>query len=92
METNDIFSDVIRENVNDMQANAIASTSDAQARSKERFDQGRPVVDYAIGDKVLARASDRAPKLANKYEGPFEVLSRDKDIYELKNLVSNKQE
>jgi 3-methyladenine DNA glycosylase AlkC/predicted aspartyl protease len=69
-----------------VRAEAIEASSNAHERAKERFDDGRPVVEYEIGEQVVCRASDRRPKLANNYEGPFEIVTRDKDIYELKNL------
>ncbi|XP_035666555.1 putative uncharacterized protein DDB_G0290521 [Branchiostoma floridae] len=71
-------------------------TAQKQARQKELFDSkvyGQP---HAVGDLVLVRNNAGKPglarKLANKFHGPYEVLSRVGDnAYRVKNTRGRRQ-
>lgn len=44
---------------------------------------------YDVGEQVLIKRSDRKAKLSNRFEGPFEVLAKNKDLYKVKSLQTN---
>lgn len=45
---------------------------------------------FQIGDEVWIKKPNRQSKLADKYEGPYDIIKNDKDIYELKHSTTNK--
>lgn len=75
---------LVRANLSEMYSDAIANTSDAHNSSKPYFERRHRIVEYETGDKVLIKAKSRSAKLAPRYKGPFEVMSKDNDIYKLK--------
>lgn len=74
----------------EIRARAIASTSDAHIKSKERYDSRHRPTTFEVGSLVMSKRSSRRSKLSNCYEGPFEILTREKDIYTIKNRDNNK--
>jgi transposase InsO family protein/transposase-like protein len=71
-------------------ADAIASTSDAHLRSKTRFDNRHQPTVFEPGTLVMSKRSSRRSKLSNRYDGPCEVLERNKDIYKIKNQATGR--
>lgn len=83
----DLHNRIAQREVDEMRANAVASTSDAQQRSRQYFDDRNRPLQFNVGDKVLTRRSDRRAKLSNRYEGPFEIVSLENDIYKLRSAT-----
>lgn len=71
-------------------ADAVASTSNAHAQSKTRYDRAHNPTVFEIGSLVMSKRSSRRSKLSNRYEGPCEVLKRDKDIYTIRNQLNDR--
>lgn len=86
----DLHAQVIRDAINKMRANAIASSSDAHSRSKVRYDNGRRDEKFSLNELVLIPVKSRSRKLGPKFEGPFKVIDIDKDIYLLENMSNPK--
>lgn len=76
--------------VEQMRADAIASTSDAHVRSRARYNSRHQPTVFEPGSQVMSKRSTRRSKLSNRYEGPFEVLERNKDVYKIKNLSNDR--
>ena len=77
----DLHAKAIKASMQVMHARAIASDNDAKAKAKVRFDAARRPLNFDLGDLVLSRVRDRSSKLSDKFEGPYRVVAKDKDIY-----------
>lgn len=76
--------------IEEMRADTIGVGAEAHHSAKVRYNRRhRPTV-FDIGDLVMSKLSSRRSKLANRYEGPCRILSRDKDIYRIQNLSTNR--
>jgi len=71
-------------------AKAIAATNEAHCNSKRRYDARHNPVVFELNSLVMSKRSSRRAKLSNRYEGPFTVLSRVKDIYRIQSHTTKK--
>jgi hypothetical protein len=76
--------------VSEDQRLAIARQSQSKAASKVRYDQAHTDVQFESGTLVLIRRMGRISKISARFEGPYEVVSRNKDIYQVRSQHSNK--
>lgn len=79
----DLYAQALQLQNETAQAHAIANTRQAQRTSKISFDKRHRQLEFNIGDKVLVRTHGRQSKLADRFEGPFEIRSRENDVYQL---------
>lgn len=86
----DLYAEIVKNALEVSRANAIANNSDAQASSKRRFDDKRRDVEFELDEKVLIQVKSRSPKLGPKFDGPFRVTKKERDIYELENINDKK--
>ena len=87
----DLHARAIQSSMQVMHAQAIAADADAKAAAESRFDSEHREVNFEVGDLVLSRMRDRSSKLgfvSNKFEGPYKILVKEKDIYLLENVNS----
>lgn len=87
----DVYASYAMQKANEIRADALAKTSDAHNQAKVYFDSRHRNVSFDVGAKVLIKRTSRRSKLSNRFEGPFEVVSRDKDIYKVRS-IDNRQE
>lgn len=80
----DLFLQLVRQNLEQIRPQAISNTSDAHQRSKSQFNKRQEIVEFEVGDQVLVKSKSRSAKLAPRYKGPYEVIAKDKDIYQVK--------
>jgi len=75
---------------------ANAKQNNAKDNSKQRFDAAHVPRQFDVGDLVLIRRFGRISKLANRWDGPFEIKARANDIYTIeankKNLERHAQD
>lgn len=74
--------------VNETRAKAIEATANAHSRSKRRYDNSHQPTVFEVGSTVMSKRSSRRAKLSNRYEGPYKIISRIKDIYTIKHEAS----
>lgn len=55
-----------------------------QQTQKTRYDQRRRDVAFEIGSLVMAKQMGRRSKLQNRFTGPYEVVNKNNDIYDIK--------
>lgn len=77
----DTYATALRHSREQMFADVISSTSDAQGASRTIYERHRRQNEFSVGDLVVCKTSPRRPKLSNRWEGPFEVVERDRDVY-----------
>lgn len=85
----DIYLQLIQRTAAEIRANASESQQAAQVASKRYFDTRHRTLEFDIAEKVWIKAPKRQSKLANEYEGPFEIISRQNDIYKLRCTKTN---
>lgn len=92
-EPRDIYAKLIKQHMDNIRNNARANIAEAQMDTEPRYESAHRIREFNVGDKVLSRNAGRRDdsKTGEKYQGPFEVLSRSNDIYELKHLGTNKR-
>lgn len=73
-----------------MEGDAFAHTLEAQERAKERFEQQHREQTFEVGEEVLTKRTDRRAKLSDRYEGPYVVEERRRDIYKLRDPSKDK--
>lgn len=69
-----------------MRITAIANSSDAHNIAKKRYDLNRREVDFEIDQEVLIKVKSRSKKIGPRWKGPFKIMRKDKDCYELENI------
>jgi len=85
-----LSTEIMRTQIEEMHAEAIENSSEAHLASKKTFDASRRVDSFPVGNKVLCKGRDRRAKLSRKFEGPYEVVGREDDIYQLKDHSSGR--
>lgn len=76
----------------DLRRDAFNNITNAQEATVQRHERTHQHREFQIGDKVMSRKRSRREdsKTGERYDAPFEVLSKRRDIYELKLLSSGK--
>lgn len=85
-----LHNEILSKTLEQIRANTIANTFNAQNRAKRMYDENKREEIFNEGEKVLIEVKSRSAKLANKYDGPFVVTNREKDIYELERESNRK--
>jgi len=80
----DVHSSVVTQNFDQLRADAIAASSNAYNKSKERFDRTQRTATFAVGEKVLVKNRERRAKLSPLFIGPFTIVEMQGDIFKLK--------
>jgi len=85
----DLYAKLIGAHLEECRAKAIEHHSNANAASRQRYLAGRKPADFEVGQMVLIRIPDRGrQKFAPRYEGPYEIVSRERDICKLKSRAT----
>lgn len=89
----DLYAKLIKQHLDDIRRNAKLNVSQAQAATEQRFEQTRRPGDFEIGSKVLSRNVGKrdSSKTGERYQGPFEVVSKDRDVYKLRHCTTNRR-
>lgn len=81
----DVHTRLIKESLAKNHLLARESQTREKEASKVAFDSSHKPTEYNIGDKVVVRVSDRRRgKLSLRYQGPYTIIKKEKDIYLLK--------
>lgn len=82
----DLHAKVIQQQLREFHADAIATQDKAQAKSRPYFEKEHRPREFAVGDMVLTKRVGRArTKFENKFVGPYEIIDRKNDTYQLRN-------
>lgn len=71
--------------------NALGNLRLAQERSRPYFENKRREWEPQVGEQVLTKVMGRRSKLQNRYAGPYKVVSRERDVYELELMGGRKE-
>lgn len=85
----ELDAEIVQQSIEQMHDRAKKTAREAHERAKKHFEKSRRAITYEVGQKVLVKTSDRSAKLADRFEGPFDIVSREKDIYTLRGSNSN---
>lgn len=80
---------LVRRHVRNIHQEAESNIVRAQQTSRPRFEASRDPVVFEKGQQVLTKNTQRITKIGERYIGPFEVVSRDRDIYTLRDQKDN---
>lgn len=70
---------------------AFISNKNVQLASKPYYDLRHRNVDFEIGDCVwVARKAARGKKLYSRYDGPYVVINKNQNVYDLQSEATNK--
>lgn len=69
---------------------AIHNQAEQQAISKERYDQQHRQVTFQIGELVLCRVMGRRAKNQNRFEDPYRIISKNRDVYQVESVSRSK--
>lgn len=72
-------------------AEAIARQSDQQQRNKKYHEERSVYREFELGTKVLVKTIGQRSKLQNRFAGPYRVVARKNDIYELQSCDSRSE-
>lgn len=84
----DTYARLLSLQMDNMRVAACEQMFDQQDISRKYFNNNHRHVDFDVGALVLIKTKSRSSKLANKYVGPYTVLSKSNDIYQLKDTES----
>lgn len=70
----------------EMHGNAINNIRHSMQLAKLPFERKHRQAAFEVGDLVLTKVMGRKTKLQNRYDGPYKVIGRKEDIYEIENL------
>lgn len=88
----DIYVKTIRRAAEAISTLAILNTTKRMEGIEWKHQNESPKIEFKVGDKVLSRNAGKRDdtKLGPRYNGPFEVVKKTKDVYDLKHLATGK--
>lgn len=92
-EPQDMYAKLIRQHLNDVRKEAVINLTDQQIPAEENFERSHKPKAFNPGDQVISRNRSRRndSKTGPRYEGPFKVISRKRDIYELEKMDNHRK-
>ena len=88
----DLYSQLLKAKLSKARAEAIDNVAIHQSQSRPGFEQSHRPLEFNLDDQVLVKeAGKRKSKLQAKYRGPYKILHKDRDIYELEEISTNKK-
>lgn len=87
----ELYAKLIKLHLDDCRIKAIESQADANLASRPYFTNKRRERLFSVNELVLVKISERRrAKFEQGFEGPFRVISSDRDIYKLESVATGK--
>lgn len=87
----DWYAQCIRNKIEELKIDTVTNIDTAQAASKTHFEKRHKAAEFSVGALVMIKAPGRRAKLADRYIGPFEITTRNKDIYRMRSLETGQE-
>lgn len=79
----DLQAELIQRTLDDARSEAVARQSDTQLASRRSYEANHTPRSFEIGELALAKLMGRRAKLAPRFVGPYKIVNKKNDVYEI---------